>query len=77
MLVIGAIIPTFFPFLLGLFTRRALDTLLIVGLLVSFGLNFQVYVRLQQTNKEVTDLVRKVAIKFEEYEKTEKRKPRK
>ena len=68
-LVFASLIPTFFGFILSLFTRRALDALLILGLLVSFGLIFQVYVRIQQTNKEVTELVRKVALKFEEYKK--------
>ncbi len=74
LLVIASLTPTFFNFIFALFTRRALDTLLIFGLLVSFGLIFQVYVRLQQTNKEVTELVRKVALRLEEYEKSERRK---
>jgi len=66
LLIFASLIPTFFPFILSLFTRRALDALLIFGLMVSFGLIFQIYARIQQTNKEVTELVRKVALKFEE-----------
>lgn len=74
LLVFASLIPTFFGFVLAFFTRRALDALLIFGLLVSFGLIFQVYVRIQQTNKEVTELVRKIALKFEEYEKSKRRR---
>ncbi|HIJ99059.1 TPA: DUF2304 domain-containing protein [archaeon] len=74
LLIVASIIPTFFNFIFALFTRRTLDTLLIFGLLVSFGLIFQVYVRLQQTNKDVTELVRKVALKFEEYKKSSRKR---
>ncbi len=69
LLVFAAIIPTYVNSLFLLFTKRSLDALLIFGLLFSFGLTFQLYARLQQTNKEVTELVRKVALKFEEYKK--------
>ena len=62
LLILGAIIPTYLSFIFQLFTRRALDALLVFGLLASFALIFQLYVRLQQTNKDVTELVRKVAI---------------
>ena len=61
-LVLAAVLPTYLDILSGIFTRRSLDTLLIFGLLLSFGLIFQLYVRLQQTNKDVTELVRRVAI---------------
>lgn len=61
-LVIAAVLPSYIDSLAGIFTRRTLDTLLVFGLLLSFGLIFQLYVRLQQTNKEITELVRKVAI---------------
>ncbi len=73
LLIIASVIPTFFNFIFSFLTGRALDALLIFGLLLAFGLIFQVYVRLQQTNREVTELVRKVALKFEEYEKKGKK----
>ncbi len=62
LLVFAAVVPSYLDTIGGIFTGRTLDTLLIFGLLISFGLIFQLYVRLQQTNKEITELVRKVAI---------------
>ena len=61
-LMLAAVLPTYLDIFAGIFTRRSLDTLLVFGLLLSFGLTFQLYVRLQQTNKEITELVRRVAI---------------
>lgn len=68
-LVAAAIIPTYLSFIFDLFTRRALDALLVFGLLLSFGMIFKLYIRLQQTNKEITELVRKVAIELDSYKK--------
>lgn len=72
LLAVAAVIPTYLDALAGIFTRRSLDTLLVFGLLLSFGLIFQLYVRLQQTNKEITELVRKVAIRLGESGKKRK-----
>lgn len=64
LLIIAAVVPTYLGKIFELFTRRSLDALLVFGLLISFGLIFQLYVRLQQTNKEITELVRKIALKL-------------
>ncbi|MFH1786628.1 MAG: DUF2304 family protein [archaeon] len=45
---------------------RALDALLVIAILGSYGLIFQVYVRIQETNRQLTELVRKIAIELKE-----------
>ncbi|MFC1454913.1 DUF2304 family protein [Candidatus Undinarchaeota archaeon] len=52
-----------FPFIQKLTNfGRALDALLVIGILGSYALIFQVYIRVQETNRQLTDLVRELAI---------------
>ena len=46
--------------------RRALDVLLIFSIFGAYVLLFQIYIKIQETERHVTDVVRKVALKFEE-----------
>lgn len=41
---------------------RGLDVILILGLIVSFYLNFKLYNRIETVEEELTDLVREIAI---------------
>ncbi len=52
--------------------NRALDGLIVLGLFGAYILIFVVYIRIQETQREITEVVRKVALKFEEKEKTNK-----
>jgi len=71
--VIGALtaIFSFFPTLSSFFAtfanlQRGLDLFIILALFSVYVLVFQVYVRIQETNRQLTELVRQVAIKFKE-----------
>lgn len=46
--------------------NRALDALLILGVFGAYLLIFQLYVRIQETQREITDVVREVALRSEE-----------
>ena len=50
------------PFLMG----RGLDAFLVIGLLGAYGILFRTYVRIEETNREITELTRKIALKFKE-----------
>jgi len=77
-LVLGivALFPTKLANILNVFTNitRGLDALLVIGLLGTYAMIFHVYIRNQETQRQITDLVRKVALSLEE---TGKRKPKK
>ncbi|MDP6527550.1 MAG: DUF2304 domain-containing protein [archaeon] len=45
---------------------RGLDALLVLGLLGVYGFVFQVYIRNQETQRQITNLVRKVALELEQ-----------
>tara|TARA_Y100000031_G_C8238421_1_gene394505 strand:+ start:236 stop:610 length:375 start_codon:yes stop_codon:yes gene_type:complete len=71
LLLIVALFPLTFANFLSLFTDigRGLDALMLLGLLGAFALIFHVYIRNQETQRQITDLVRKVAIRMDEIEK--------
>ena len=46
--------------------QRGLDVFIIVAIFGVYVLVFQVYIRIQETNRQVTDLVRQVALKLKE-----------
>lgn len=45
---------------------RGLDVILILGLIMSFYLNFKLYNRIETVEEELTDLVREIAIQNED-----------
>ena len=70
-LSIVLLVVSIFPSGINYFLRilsvsRGLDAFLIIGLVGVYALVFQVYIRIQETNRQITDLVRKVAIQLEE-----------
>ena len=48
----------FAPFILG----RGLDAFLVLGLLGAYALLFKIYVKTEESNRQVTELTRKIAI---------------
>lgn len=69
-LLVFSTMPVIFDYIANIARMgRGLDTLFIIGMLGSFALIFLLYIRVQQTNREVTELVRKVAIEIEEIKK--------
>jgi hypothetical protein len=70
MLFIVALFPLTFANFLSIFTDigRGLDALMLLGLLGSYALIFHVYIRNQETQRQITDLVRKVAIRLDSVE---------
>lgn len=70
-LLIFSILPETFASVMSFFTnvQRGLDALLLIGLFGAYALVFQVYIRIQETNRQVTNLVKEVALKLEETEK--------
>jgi hypothetical protein len=74
-LLVFSVFPSVMNYILGILSiGRGLDALLIIGLLGAYAMVFQVYIRIQETNREVTELVRKVAIRLEETKKSSKKK---
>lgn len=71
MLAVFSILPGWFSTFLNLFTNlgRGIDALMLIGILGAYALIFQVYIRVQETNRRVTDLVREVAIELEQHKK--------
>ncbi len=64
---LGAAIISFFPDILSYLSDRTgfgrgMDFLLAVSIIVLFYLLFRLYVKVDETNKEVTKLVREIAI---------------
>lgn len=56
---------------LSLFTRltafqRGLDAFIVIALFGVYGLVFQVYIRIQETNRQLTELNREIALKLKE-----------
>ncbi|HIK01935.1 TPA: DUF2304 domain-containing protein [archaeon] len=45
---------------------RGLDALLVLGILGVYGFVFQVYIRNQETQRQITNLVRKVSLELEQ-----------
>jgi len=70
-LLIASLVPTAISYALGTVIQmgRGLDALLVIGLLGTYALLFQLYTRTQETNRQITDLVRKVALQLEEHRK--------
>ena len=65
------IIVSAFPTMSTYFTRltslqRGLDAFIVVALFGAYGLVFQVYVRIQETNRQLTELNRQIALKLRE-----------
>ncbi|MFO7872460.1 MAG: DUF2304 family protein [Candidatus Undinarchaeales archaeon] len=54
--------------------NRALDGLIVLGVFGAYILIFVAYIRIQETQREITEVVRKVALKFEEKEKNKNKK---
>ena len=73
LLFVFAVLPGQLTNMLSLFTNvgRGTDAILIVGLLGAYALAFQAYIRIQETNRTITDLVRKVALELEKVKKEE------
>ena len=46
--------------------QRGLDAFIILAIFGVYGLVFQVYVRIQETNRQLTNLVRQIALKLKE-----------
>lgn len=65
-LIVISIAPSLFNILLR-FTnmRRTLDALIVLGILGLYTLVFHLYIRTQQTQREVTEFVRKAALVLE------------
>jgi len=62
-LILLSFFPTFIslafaPFILG----RGLDAFLVLGLLGTYAILFKVYVKLEESNRQITELTRKLAI---------------
>lgn len=60
-----------FPTLSSYFTRltslqRGLDAFIVIALFGIYGLVFQVYIRIQETNRQLTNLNREIALKLKE-----------
>ncbi|MDP7282641.1 MAG: DUF2304 family protein [Candidatus Undinarchaeales archaeon] len=72
---IVALFPIAFANFLNIFTNisRGIDALVVLGLLGAYAMVFHVYIRNQESQRQITDLVRKVALKFEETEKKKKK----
>lgn len=70
-LLLVSIFPLQIAGFTGIFTNlsRGLDTLVLLGLLGAYAMIFHVYIRNQESQRQITDLVRKVALKFEEVDK--------
>lgn len=70
-----SLFPAMIDYILGILNiERGLDAILIIGLLGVYGMVFQVYIRNQETNRQLTELVRKVAIQLEEVGKSKRKK---
>ena len=71
--IVAWIVVLFFAFnpntsdpLAGLFgIGRGIDLLLIVGLLLSLYMNFRLYIKFDDLNQQINNLVRKIAVKNE------------
>ena len=71
--IVAWIVVLFFAFnpntsdpLAGLFViGRGIDLLLIVGLLLSLYMNFRLYIKFDDLNQQINNLVREIAIKNE------------
>jgi hypothetical protein len=57
-------LTSFFASVTGI--GRGLDVILILGLIMSFYLNFKLYNRIETVEEEITDLVREIAIQNED-----------
>ncbi len=47
-----------------LLAGRGLDAMLVLGLLGAYGILFKIYIRTEETNRQMTEMTRKIAIKF-------------
>lgn len=66
-LLFFSVAPIFIDYLLFILkVRRGLDALIIISILGAYALLFRVYIKVQEASRDITTLVRKVAIKFEE-----------
>ena len=65
---LAAIFPTALANFLNLFTNisRGLDALVVIGLLGAYAMIFHVYIRNQESQRQITELIRKVAMKNKE-----------
>jgi hypothetical protein len=72
--LIVSIVPSWVQLVLGKATSlaRGLDAFIIVAIFGAYALIFQVYIRIQETNRQVTELVRKVALELEKSKKSKK-----
>ena len=70
-LIVVSIFPTGVQLVLGRVTSlgRGLDAFIIIAIFGAYALIFQVYIRIQETNRQITELVRKVALRLEEHDK--------
>ncbi|MFH1424475.1 MAG: DUF2304 family protein [archaeon] len=66
-LVVFSAAPAMMAGFVNLFANvtRGLDALILFALFGAYALVFQVYIRIQETNRQITELVRKVAIELE------------
>jgi len=74
-----ALFPNTVANIINIFTNisRGLDALIIFGLLGSYAMIFHVYIRNQESQRQITELIRKVAMKFEEVEEKKPKKKKK
>ncbi len=47
-----------------LIAGRGLDAILMLGLLGAYGILFRIYLRIEETNRQMTEMTRKIAIKL-------------
>lgn len=64
---IALIVMSFFPTITSgvlspLFLGRGLDAFLVLGLLGAYALLFKIYVKIEEGNRQITELTRKIAI---------------
>ncbi len=52
-----------------LFLGRGLDAFLVLGLLGAYALLFKIYVKIEESNRQLTDLTRKMALEHRTKEK--------
>ena len=68
---IAVLVISFFPRAIDVSLKylkisRAIDALIILSVFGAYVLIFQIYIKIQETQREITEVVRKVALKFEE-----------